>query len=710
MRHLLSRNRLIGGVAVLVLLGGGFWVGELSPQPAVPTFEHVLATYRSSETALLDRHGEVLHVTRSDFSGRRLSWTPLGRISPALTRSVIAAEDRRFHGHEGVDVLALLGSASALLRLERPRGASTISMQLAGLLLPDIAPRSGGRTLAQKWRQMRAAWAIETLWSKAGILEAYLNLVSYRSELKGISAAARALFDKDPSGLNLREAAILAALIRAPNAPPARVAARACALLDGDCVRIEASVSKALTPPYRVRRAENDAYHALHRLAAPVGPAEAVPSTLDAGLQRFVLQVVQNHVEGVADRNLHDAAVIVADNATGEVLAYVGSSGDLSEARFVDGVQARRQAGSTLKPFIYGLAIERRYLTAATLLDDSPIEIPIAASGVYRPRNYDGIFRGPVTVREALASSLNTPAVRTILSVGPEEAVVRLSNLGLRNLMAPEFYGASLALGSADVTLWELTNAYRALANGGLRGPLRLSPRKGVEPERRVMAQGPAFIVTSILSDRDARSLGFGLDSPLATPYFSAVKTGTSKDMRDNWCIGFSDAYTVGVWAGNFSGEPMWNVSGISGAAPIWRDIMDRLNGHRPGRMPLPPKGVHAHRVAIAPTGKVYEEWFLAGTEPTYEVARPRPSEARPRILYPTNGTILAVDPDIPRTLQKVVFQASEDDEELSWVLNGRKLGPIDAFEAWSPEPGEFQLSLEKNGGEPVDHIRFSVR
>jgi penicillin-binding protein 1C len=670
-------------------------------------YTQVRASYRSSETTLLDRHGDVLHVSRSDFTGRRLSWAGLDTVSPALVQNVLTAEDRRFYWHGGVDFIAMLGSATALFRFNRPRGASTITMQLSGHLNPGIAPRSGGRSLTQKWLQMRTAWALERSWTKAQILETYLNLITYRSELKGVSAASEVLFGKDPSGLDNFESSILAALIRAPNAPKKTVLRRACALLNGSCGELDLLIKDALTPPFQFKRQQADAYHVHHRLSMLAPDLGSISSTLDAGLQHFVQQTVQGHVLGLADQNLRDAAVIVVDNASGDILSYVGSSGALSAAEFVDGVRARRQAGSTLKPFIYGLAIERKYLTAATLLNDAPIEIPIAAGGVYRPRNYDSIFHGPVTVREALASSLNTPAVRAILTVGPDEAVLRLKALGLNNLMAPEFYGASLALGSADVTLWEMSNAYRTLANGGLTSPLVLRPEKKAASQR-VMSEGGAYIVTSILSDRAARALGFGLDSALGTPYFTAVKTGTSKDMRDNWCIGFSRDYTVGVWAGNFSGQPMWNVSGVSGAAPIWRAVMDHLHKNRPSHMPPKPKAIKDQYVTISTTGKSYLEHFMPGTHQVLAEVSP---ESRPHITYPTADTILAVDPDIPVDVQKIVFKATGAEvHALSWRLNDNALGIADKPIHWNPQPGQYQLSLVTQTGKTVDSIQFSVR
>ncbi len=283
--------------------------------------------------------------------------------------------------------------------------------------------------------------------------------------------------------------------------------------------------------------------------SAPAGTAAAgvtlgarIASTLDASVQSAARTALRMRLAELNGRNVEDGAVIVLDNATGEVLAYVGSSGDLSQAAAVDGVTALRQAGSTLKPLLYGLAIEEGRLTAASILDDSPVQLK-TDTGLYIPRNYAKTYRGAVSVRASLAGSLNVPAVRTLVMVGPDRFTERLRAAGMDTVTeAGDYYGFSLALGSADVTLLTLTNAYRTLANGGVWSETRLM-RNAPPPataSRRAMSAAASYIVADILSDRAARAAAFGLDNPLDTPFWSAVKTGTSKDMRDNWTIGFS--------------------------------------------------------------------------------------------------------------------------------------------------------------------------
>ncbi|MCD2519072.1 penicillin-binding protein 1C [Massilia sp. G4R7] len=672
---------------------------------AMPTPEQARAAWQPSEARLLDRNGVPLESVRVDLRGRRGAWVELADISLALGAAVLQAEDQRFMQHGGIDLRAAGQAAWDNLFRARPRGASTITMQLAGLLDAELRAAKDGRSWRQKFDQVMGARELEAGWSKAQILEAYLNLVSFRGELQGVGAASKALFGKAPSGLDVAEATILAALLRAPSAPQKQVAQRACQL---------AAELKSATGCQAI------AWRAAVALARPAAPAaQKVPqawrallgkagvnvrTTLDAAMQDAAREALRRHVRELAERNVGDGAVVVIDNASGALLAYVANLGT-SE---VDGVLAPRQAGSTLKPFLYELAIERKLLTAASLLDDSPLDVA-AGSGSYVPQNYDRAYKGYASVRTSLASSLNVPAVRTLLTVGGEPFHARLQALGLTTLTEDaEFYGPSLALGSAEVTLLELTNAYRTLANGGRHAPVTLRAAPPRTPAR-VLDPAASWVIGDILSDRGARSPTFGMRNDLATAYWSAVKTGTSKDMRDNWCVGYSDRFTVGVWVGNFNGQPMWDVSGVSGAAPVWRDVMDFLHRDRPGRQGQAPGGVVKRRVTYAPAHEpVRDEYFLAGTETALIEAVP-PARRAPKIVYPVDGAILAVDPDIPDSVERVLFQA-QGAQGHRWRLDGTELGAASAPLAWKPAPGEHRLELVDAGGKAVSTSRFEVR
>jgi penicillin-binding protein 1C len=677
----------------------------------MPAFGQVRAAQSQSESVLVDRHGEILHEQRTNSRTRRLDWVPLSAVSPALVSALVYAEDRRFFQHHGVDWTSLAGAAAGLFR-SGTRGASTITMQLAAQLDPGLQPVNLRRTLWQKCRQIRAAHALERGWSKDQILEAYLNLVSFRGELQGLAAAAGGLFGKQVHGLTDTESVILAALLRSPNAGADQVIQRSCALngamgLGLDPAAIAARAGEVLSRPYFIRQQAALAPHVAQQLFRDARTSQGhvpgrIACTLDRSLQQFATETLRRHLMTVRAQNVRDGAVLALDNRTGDILAYVGNTGDQGSARYVDGVRALRQAGSTLKPFIYGAAFQQRILTAASLLDDSPLEVPVFG-GVYRPSNYDKLFHGPVTARVALASSLNVPAVRALNLMGVENLLQVLQAAGFEKLQSADFYGLSLALGSADVSLWEMANAYRCLANGGLWSPLRLKDNDPARPARRVLTPEAAFIVSDILSDRESRSRTFSLESPLGTRFWTAVKTGTSKDMRDNWCVGFSDRYTVGVWAGNFSGAPMWNVSGITGAAPVWVEIMNRLHQDRTSSAPQPPPGVAAQTDA----GDGRREWFLRGTEMSV-----LPGVANPgvRIVYPASGTIVALDPDIPAEEQKLFFEAQPADDRLQWVLDGNRIGGAGALFLWTPARGKHSLALVDAANRIVDTVAFEVR
>ncbi|MCC7038858.1 MAG: penicillin-binding protein 1C [Burkholderiales bacterium] len=699
--------------------GDRLWRSGTDP---APSFAAVRSGAPSSRMRLLDRHGAELDDVRVDATLRRLEWTPLAEISPALQAALIAGEDKRFLAHKGVDwpglVVAAWDSVWRVTDGRRIRGGSTLTMQLAALLDPELKPGAAEpRTIGQKWDQIAAARTLEDAWSKAEILEAYLNLVTYRGELVGIRAAASRLFGKAPSGLDAREAAILVALLRSPGAQPAIVAQRACAVAaaaasGAPCEAIRARAAVALAGGYRAIPRAGAAPHLAAKLARSTD--SSLVTTLDGDLQRFAVRTLHDHLADLAARNVEDGAIVVLDNATGDILAYVGSSGELSRAPEVDGAAAPRQAGSTLKPFLYARAIDDRMLTAASLVDDSPLAIA-TARGVYVPQNYDRDFHGTVSVRTALAGSLNVPAVRTAELVGVARLYDDLRDLGLDTLTEDaEHYGAALALGGADVTLAALTNAYRALANGGVFGPtrVRVDAPTGAAT-RRVFRPAAAFIVADILADRGARAGTFGLDNPLATRVWSAVKTGTSKDMRDNWCVGFTARYTVGVWVGNFSGAPMHDVSGITGAAPIFRDIVHYLHRDEGSTPPRAPAGVVAQEVRFdPPVEPSRREWFLRGTAMGRVRAVTNDAEAAltPRIRYPAPDTLVALDPDIAPGHERIVLVAAPGAADLRWRVDGRLLEAPGARVAWIPTGGRHRVTLEDGAGGELSSVEFEVR
>jgi penicillin-binding protein 1C len=746
-----------------------------------PTFDSVRTQHTPSDHLLLDCNGEPLQRIRIDKKVRRSEWVKLDDISPALIDAVLVSEDKRFFDHGGVDWRATASAAITNLRAgEVKRGASSVSMQVAASFDTSLARANAGkdaRTVSQKIDQAQAAWDLERAWSKQQILETYLNTIYFRGELQGIGAASEQLFGKAPHGLSMVESSILAALIRSPQAPRATVERRACEVLaslsrESECSQLAFAIDRWGSVGAGRDEKESLAPHVVKYLSPSPsrGPVTSLSptvatgwgwgsvenkTTIDRPLQQTAQDAIRKHLQILAGRNAHDAAVVVIDNATGEVLAYVGSSGQLSEAGEFDAARSPRQAGSTLKPFIYALGIEKNLFTAATLLDDSPFSVDVGG-GAYTPQNYAHEYVGPVSVRTALASSLNVPAIRALTLVGVAPAHATLKRAGLSTLVNdPDHYGFSLALGSADVNLLELANAYRAIANGGMWSETRFAlcptcrsglprpsvandaralPKSMVEgtgsrqaapTERRVFSENTAWLISNMLSDRGARYVTFGFDNPLSLSHWAAVKTGTSKDMRDNWAIGFNTRVTVGVWVGNAKGLPMHNVTGVSGAGPIWADVMEAAaQRFGAGAAPKSPSALVKRRIEFTSEQARIEagrdEFFIRGTEPTVSAnntriainAREATSQGA-RIVSPTDGAIIAIDPDIPTAHQRIALKSGDAAQANCWEINGERLGCSEKTIAWSPSDSTREkntIRLLDAKGEERDRVTLYVR
>jgi penicillin-binding protein 1C len=706
-RGVFTPRRIViaGGSTLLALFVTLWWV---TLPPALPDYAAVRGAWKPSEAWLYDRHGRLIDSARVDYQARRLGWTRLEEVSPVAREVILAAEDRRFRSHGGIDWRATAGSLRARMAGQRARGASTLSMQVAAYLAPELSA-PGNRGLIDKLRQMRAGSALDGRWSKDQILEAYLNLAGFRGEAQGIAAAALGLFGKTPAALSRDDALLLAALLPDPRAGATKVAARACALSrDMECSRFAGAAASMLGP---ARSLALDPGLAPHLSAALLTqPGARIRTTLDLNIQRAAIAALKRQLQGLGGTRARDGAVVVVDNASGDVLAYVGGIGGESTAPAVDGAAAYRQAGSTLKPFLYALGIEKGYLTAASILDDSPVQLD-TASGLYVPQNYDKAFKGPVSARIALAGSLNVPAVRTLLLTGVDPFRDRLWDTGYRGLVEDgQYYGYSLALGSAEVTLIEQVAAYRSLATGGRWSPLGMVSTGKRETPRRIATPQAAWIVADMLADPNARAGTFGIDSALRLPFWAAAKTGTSKAMRDNWCIGFSDRFTVGVWVGNLEGDPMRAVSGTSGAAPVWRDLMMALHQDAPGKAPPRPAGIEQRDISFDQgIEQPRREYFIAGTGLTRVAMAPAASR-RPRIVNPVAGSVYALDPDIPRDNQRLAVSVTGEVLGHRLMLDNEELGSADSRPLILAPRGQHRLRLIDLGGRIVDQVRFTIR
>jgi len=594
---------------------------------------------------ILDRKGSLLREVLSDREGRS-QWLSLKEISPNVILATLAAEDSRFYKHPGIDVRAILRAIFQGIRARKViSGASTLTQQVVKNIYHF--PRNWFWKIVESWYALR----LEISLSKDEIITQYLNRIPYGNQTFGINAASRLYFDKPPSHLSLAEAAFLAGLPRGPSFyNPYRHFLRAKKrqgevlrrMLNREVIRQE-EYKRALEEPLNLTspqisfRAPHFCNFVLSKI--PLKERQNISSiltTLDFELQKDVEILLKNCVQSLKKWGISNAAAVILDNKKGEILSFVGSANffDSSHSGQVNGIISPRQPGSALKPFTYALALERG-MTPATLILDT--ETRIYSNGIdYIPRNYDRKYHGLVRLREALACSYNVSAVKVLEIIGIESLLHRLKKLGFDSLnKGTDYYGLGLTLGDGEVTLLELTRAYSTLANLGLfkreKIFLEIKDIQGKTnffPEShpiRVFSPQVSYIITDILRDSDARIPAFGEGSCLNLPFPCAVKTGTSGNFRDNWAIGYTPDYTVGVWVGNFDGKPMHNVSGVSGAGPLFRDIMLLLE--KKGKMinsdfTIPPGLVEAYvcprsGMLVGPScpGKI-KEIFVKGTEP----------------------------------------------------------------------------------------------
>ena len=701
-----------------------------------------------------DREGRPLKDFLPPKTARREN-RALADFSPNLVAAVLATEDKRFYRHLGVDPLAML--RAAWLNTRRGRivsGGSTITMQLARLNR-GLSP--GPRTMKRKLKEIGWALLIERHNSKERILTEYLNRAPCGNLTEGFPAAARLYLNKSVGDLSVSEAAFLAALPASPGALNPYKDPRPALKRRGSILKkllnqgyiSQAEFGRARLEPLDLNGLKNP-FNAPHfvsylRRHFEPEPPEILISTLDLDLQRQVEELVRATAETYRRQGLSQAAVLVMSLPERQVLAWVGSVDffDAKEGQN-DGVLALRQPGSALKPFIYATALESGLITPATLMEDRSVDYR-APKGSFSPSNYSGEFHGPVSARLALASSLNLPAVKLAADAGVAPLLAKFRSLGLESLHhEADYYGLALALGGGEVDLLSLTTAYAALADGGRWQPavMTLPPPPATErPQRMVFSPGASFLVTDILSDPRARETGFGRYSVLSTPYPAAVKTGTSKSFKDNWCLGYTSSFVVGVWAGNFEASPMDKVSGVTGAGAIWRQVSDLLAEKYPTESFKAPAGVRS--AAACPVSGLLagpdcpnqiRELFLAGRPlPEYcphdrlgpeALGTSVPVLGLRRdfgLLRPLSGEIYGWDPGLDSRIQQIKAQAQSIPEvdELVWLLNGREIKrqPVQGYaRAGCLLPiarGEINLELQGLKEGRLIHnsrVSFSVR
>ncbi len=735
----------VGG---LVLGSAVFWWGL----PWLFPIPEALREPQMKGLVVLDRNDEL--IARIPDREHKLSLPVSIEAMPSdLIQAILAAEDKRFFEHGAVDFIATCRALGSQLSIGGgiPSGASTISQQLVKMSRPKSR-----RTIPVKLREILTARHLEMSRDKKWIIREYLNRTDFGSMAFGVEAASIKYFGKSISQLSLAQCALLAGLPQAPGRynpilHPAAARARRNYVLtrmqtEGMITEERATRAKneevglVLTPEGSPEIPSSTAPHFVSWLLHS-GRTGTIRTTLDARIQRRAQVIAKEEMARLHKREAGQAAVLVANQSTGEILAWIGSTDRLDpKGGLLDGVLTPRSPGSTLKPFVYGMAFDSGVAWPGQIIPDVPTEFR-DARGTGAPRNYNDQYAGPVSIRHALACSLNIPAMRMLnMAGGAGELVQLLRKTGITSINKPvKEYGLGLSIGNAEVSLLELVQAYAAIARGGTATTLHWN-RDEAPPEtsgRRVFTPATSMALADILSDPQARVEAFGIGGPLALPFRTAVKTGTSSDFRDNWCIGFTGQVTVGVWVGNFDFRRMKDVSGVSGAGPIFHRVMvdcahgadpgfpdteqelvrvriDKRNGLLwpetpelssawvreemafPGRLPKKASSANYDAQGRALLGSEYTDWFLRFQEANKEglVLDPTllPTQESPKITVPPPGSTLVLDPDLPDGGRTLHLKSNLPHEGTIWESDTLRIINQDGRSVVELTPGKHTI------------------
>ena len=637
--HPVGRIGLV--VCFIALIGIGVWILKDLPSPQNLTRQENFAV----STQIFDRNGELLYEI---YGATHRVPIEIENVPEHVKQATIAIEDQRFYRHHGIDMIGISRAFINNIQGKPLEGGSTITQQLIknALLTRD-------RTLQRKVKEAVLAVATELIYSKEDILEMYLNYIPYGGTAVGIEAASQQYFDKSATDLTVAESALLAGLPQAPSyyspfgSAPQRAQDRQATVLDrmvdqDYLTAAAAENAKSETLEFALSRTDIKAPHFVFYvrdlLFEEYGRERVeqgglrVTTTLDLDLHQTAQASLSAEVNRLERQRVGNGAALITKPSTGEVLSMIGSKDYFNSAEDgqVNVTLSNRQPGSSIKPLTYATAMELKALNPGTMLLDIPTCFEITNQDPYCPRNYDGSFRGPVSVRQSLGNSLNIPAVKAIKTIGVEPFMKQVQSMGLTTLQDPSRYGLSLTLGGGEVRMIDMAQAFSVLANQGVKSPLTpllkvedytgevlyeldteqrredletLNTYEGDDTSgelERVMERGPAYLTSHIMQDNQARTAAFGSRSELVIPnQIVSVKTGTTNDLKDNWTIGFTPEFLVSVWVGNNDGSPMNQslVSGVTGAAPIWNDIMSYILSEQDAEWQAKPPSVTSAQV-----------------------------------------------------------------------------------------------------------------
>lgn len=692
-------------------------------------------------TKIYDRNGVMLYETLHREQGKTTE-VSLADVPKYLIQATIAAEDQNFYEHPGIDFIGI--TRALYLNLKEGRvvsGGSTIPQQL----VRNVIGINKDRTFLQKIKESLFALRISKVFTKDEILSLYFNKIYYGNLNYGVDAASFGYFGKHVANLDLAESAFLAGLPQAPNRyDPFQH--RQDALKRKDYV-LSLMGKNGFISKTEMKEAKGEELHFEQNLVTVRAPhfvnyvieeledrlgenfvsgGLTVRTTLDYSMQEKVHRIARKNIDLLAGRNVTNASVVILEPETAEIRSMLGSVDYFDET--IDGqvniALRSRQPGSAMKPITYAATFEKGW-NGATLIKDEPVRFFTADGTPYVPKNYDYEYHGVVTVREALANSYNIPAVKAVDFASVEAVLALAKKMGLTTLKeSAGHYGLAITLGDGEVRLLDLTALYMIFTNGGLQktpqaileirdsdGNL-LYQKENQTPER-VLSEDIAFMITDILADEGARIPEFGLNNILEISRPAAVKTGTTRNFRDNWTIGYTPDFVVGVWVGNSDNSAMHNISGVYGAGPIWHDIMEEIHRGKEKRKFSIPLSVEKKEFCIDENpdeilcNKKIKEWVPKKSEASHQLYSEENEKPSPlKIKKPFDRDIFQINPNTEMEVQQIKFEVEKDPSlgDITWYVNGKEAGKGDAL-FWQLQKGDFTIQAQAKPHEDSIHI-----
>lgn len=681
-------------------------------------------------TKIYDRGGKLLYNVYEDENRTVI---PLSEMPDQLKHAAIAIEDKDFYKHKGFDVYGILRAFTKTVFSQQVQGGSTITQQLVKSVF--LTPE---RTIDRKIKELYLAFRVEMAFPKDRILEMYLNQVPFGGTAFGVSAAAEQYFGKNVKDLTLAESALLAGLPQAPSyfspfGETQRSKNRQKSVLmrmveDGYITQNESEAALAQKLEFKSSAIDIKAPHFVmyvrEYLASKYGETYAaqgglkVTTTIDLDLQEKAQQTVTDSINELGRYNVGNGAALVTKPRTGEILAMVGSRDffDVDHDGNVNVTVASRQPGSSIKPLNYATALEQKLITPATIILDVPTQFS-GGPKPYKPVNYDGRFHGPVSVRNALANSYNIPAVK-VLALNEVPAMIEQSaKMGITTFTEPDRYGLSLTLGGGEVKMVDMAVAFGVFANSGervnLNPILKIEDSNGEiieefkeEKAEKVLSSQTSFLISSILSDNTARSAAFGTGSKLVVRGKTvAVKTGTTDDKRDNWTIGYTPSYLVATWVGNNNNKPMNPAitSGVTGATPIWNEIMTFVLADKVNESFKVPSGVNGVEICNTTGGpkkdgcENHVEYFIAGTEPKADTF------VRAKVWIDVT-TGMVVEPNAPNAVEREELIMEDQYSKRQYCVSCAEV-----YAQPSPSPSPVPVTNSTGGQNNTQAVNISL-